>query len=300
MKVEIECAHCLFYRGYKEILKATDDPNVRSEALKSLFKILSENFSLDAVPSVIGTMRERMIKQITGNPDPFADVKRRSNDVALKALPAAERLIASEDTDYGRFRRACLISIAGNAMEFDIPWHRFSLDDAVEVAMQNAEADLVIDDIEEAYNLARNASEILYLTDNAGEIVFDMLFIKELKRLGVNVVVAVKDKPVLNDATLSDAEYVGMHKVADKIITTGNDAMGLILSECSGEFLKYYRSVDLVVAKGMGYAETITEITPPSPNLLLLKTKCLAVANFFRTDLGKNVARIYPLKTGKD
>ena len=83
-----------------------------------------------------------------------------------------------------------------------------------------------------------------------------------------------------------------MHEVADNIITTGTDAVGLIRDECSSEFLTSYNSADLVVAKGMGHAETLTELDLPSPHALLMRTKCNPVANFFNVSRGKNVAKL--------
>ena len=113
-----------------------------------------------------------------------------------------------------------------------------------------------------------------------------------MKKPGAHVTVAVKGGPVLNDATIEDAKYVGMHEVADGIITTGTDAVGLIPGECSDEFLSVYNSADFVVAKGMGYAETITEINLAAPHALLLRTKCSPVANFFNVSMGRNVAKL--------
>ncbi len=85
-----------------------------------------------------------------------------------------------------------------------------------------------------------------------------------------------------------------MHAVADDVITTGTDSVGLILEECSREFLNFYNSADLVVAKGMGYAETLTEHTLTTPHALLLRTKCRPVANFFGASRNKNVAKMIP------
>jgi hypothetical protein len=176
-------------------------------------------------------------------------------------------------------------------MEFDIPDNPFKFTD-LKTLIQQAEKDLTIDEIPQIFNKAQNAKLILYLTDNAGEIAFDTLLVQELKKLGPRVTVAVKGGPILNDATLEDAKYVGMHKVADEMITTGTDAVGLILNECSDEFLKVYNSADFVVAKGMGYAETLTEPQLPVPHALLLRTKCGTVANFFKASMGKNIAKL--------
>jgi hypothetical protein len=112
--------------------------------------------------------------------------------------------------------------------------------------------------------------------------------------MGLNVIVGVKGGPVINDATLEDAEVSGMSKIADKIITTGTDAVGLPLKEVSAEFLNVYNSVDIVFAKGMGYAETLTESKLIKPHALLFRIKCNPVANFFAASREKNVAKLMP------
>jgi len=291
LKVEIRCASCILHRGYLEIKEATNDPSLRFKTMSALIRFLAKEFKPTANPAYLGTQRDRLIKRITGNPDPYAKRKQVSNQRALEVLPLAKNLVSSESSRELRFRKACLCSIVGNVMEFDIPDNPFEFTD-VEKLIQRAEEELAIDEITEIFDKAREAKRLLYLTDNAGEIVFDTLLVQELKKLGAHVTVAVKGGPVLNDATMEDAKYVGMHEVADKIITTGTDAVGLIPSECSDEFLSFYNSADFVVAKGMGYAETLTELDLESPHALLLRTKCSTVANFFNVSLGRNVAKL--------
>jgi uncharacterized protein with ATP-grasp and redox domains len=149
-----------------------------------------------------------------------------------------------------------------------------------------------LDELAQILDKAKKAKTVLYLTDNAGEVALDTLLVQELKSLGAHVTVAVKAAPILNDALLEDAEIVGMDKVADKVMTTGSDSVGLFPDECSNDFLKVYRSVDLVVAKGMGYAETLTELELLVPHALLLRSKCGTVANHFCVSTGKNIAKL--------
>jgi len=259
--------------------------------MRSLLRLIAESFDPKSVPSVLGTMRDRTVREATGNSDPCAERKRISNQRALEIVPIAEKIISAERSASMRLRKACLYAIAGNVIEFDIPGHEFAFSDLNRL-LQDGEKDLVIDDIAEAYGIVKDSSLIIYLTDNAGEIALDTLFVRELKRTGPKVVVAVKDKPVLNDATLDEARHVGMHEIADSLITTGTDTMGLSLEECSKDFLNYYDSADLVIAKGMAYAETITEIDLASPHLLLLRTKCSNVARYFGVEKNKNVAKL--------
>jgi len=274
-----------------EIEKATNDSSVQFEAMSALTKFLAKEFKPTAVPAHLGTERDRLIKRITGNNDPYAKTKQTSNQKALEILPLAEKLVSSESSDESRFRKACLCAIVGNVIEFDIPDHVFRFEDMGKL-VQRAEKDLALNDISKIFKASRKAKKILYLADNAGEIAFDTLLVHELKRLGVQVTVAVKDKPVINDATIEDARYVGMHHVADAIISTGTDAVGLVPEECSDEFLTVYNHAQLVVAKGMGYAETLTEVDLKSPHAMLLRTKCRPVANFFHVNTEKNVAKL--------
>lgn len=291
LKVEVECARCLLHRGLLEISEATDDPSLQFEVTSALFQLLAREFKPTAVPAYLGTERERLIKRMTGNPDPYAKIKQRSNRKALEFLPLAEKLISKESSLKLRFRKACLCSIVGNVMEFDIPGHTFKYEDMGRL-VQRAEDDLAIDDITEIFDAVSEARRILYLTDNAGEIAFDKLLVGEFKRVGTHVTVGVKGGAVINDATLDDVKYVGMDQVADDVITTGTDAVGLMPEQCSSEFLDVYGSVDLVLAKGMGHVETLTEINLSLPHALLLRTKCQPVANFLNVEKGKNIAQL--------
>jgi hypothetical protein len=120
------------------------------------------------------------------------------------------------------------------------------------------------------------------------------LLVEQLKNMGVAVTYVVKGGPVINDATLEDVEFSGMNKLADNILTTGTDAVGLLIKEVSPEFLKAYDAAELVFAKGMGYAETLTEYKLTKPHLLLFRTKCNPVANYFCAPREKNIAKLMP------
>ncbi len=292
MKVEIECLTCIIHRGFLEISEATKDPEKQFRATSELLKYLSKEFKPDAVAAILGTMRDRMIKRISGNFDIYASKKNQSNKIALELLPMLESMINLESTIQKRFRKACLAAIVGNIIEFDIPDHNV---DFAEIShlIENAEKDLAVDDIEKIFKEIEKAEIVLYLTDNAGEIVFDKLLISELKRLSAKVIVVVKSAPILNDATQEDAKVASIFEVADSVITTGTDAVGLPLpEERSKELLEAYDEADFVIAKGMGYAETLTETKFEQPHAFLLRTKCNPVANYFGVSRNRNVAKL--------
>ena len=293
MKVEAECAACIISRGAAETREATTNAALRFRAMNDLLRLLTKEFKPTAVPADLGTRRDAAIRWVTGNPDPYKRSKRLSNEKALKLLPHARKLVEEGYTLQERFKRACLCAIVGNIMEFDIPGHKFTFS-GLKKAFREAAKDLAIDDTNTIYELAGKAHTVLYLTDNAGEIVFDTLLVEQLKNMGLTVTVAVKGSPVINDATLEDAEVSGICKVADRVITTGSDCVGLALNSVSQEFREVYDCTDLVFAKGMGYAETLTELKLKKPHLLLFRTKCNPVANFFCVPREKNVAKLMP------
>ena len=293
MKVEAECAACIVNRAAAEIKLATTNPALRFRAMMELLHMLSKEFKPSAVPADLGTKRDRLIKRVTGNDDPYKRSKHLCNENALKLLPYARGIVEEGYNQQDRFKRACLCAMVGNVMEFDIPGHSFTFR-TLKKSLREAARDLVVDDTGKIYEVAQKARKVLYLTDNAGEIVFDTLLVEQLKNMGLTVIVAVKGGPVINDATMEDAEISGMTKVADKVITTGTDAVGLAPKEFSAEFMDFYNSVDMVFAKGMGYAETLTEYRLEKPHALLFRTKCEPVANFFAVPRNKNVAKLIP------
>jgi uncharacterized protein with ATP-grasp and redox domains len=291
LKVEAECAACILSRGAAEAREATANPALRFRAMSELLRLMNREFKPTSVPADLGTKRDRIIKRVTGNNDPYKRSKRICNEKAMKLLPYARKFVAEGYAQQDRFKRACLCAIVGNVMEFDIPGHRFAFG-TLGKSLRDAAKELATDDTGLIYELAKRARAVLYLTDNAGEIVFDTLLVEQLEDMGTTVIVAVKSDAVINDATLEDAEASGMIKVADEVITSGTDAVGLALNEASPEFLTTFNSVDLVFAKGMGHAETLTERKPERPYALLFRTKCEPVANYFGTSREKNVAKL--------
>ncbi|MHA1144652.1 MAG: damage-control phosphatase ARMT1 family protein [Candidatus Helarchaeota archaeon] len=298
MKVSLRCAECLFSRGLKQAKLATTDEDLQFEIARQLSKLFEEKFTSDQIPAVLGTYRDRIIAEISGNPDPYLNEKIASNRIALKFEPLIQKEIDKFPPGLDRFRHAVLMSIVGNNMEFNIADHQVTvenLEEKLKNGIQKASEDLVIDDIPKIHAYIKPEQKILYLTDNAGEIVFDKFLIQELLALGARVTVAVKGSPALNDATLEDAETAGLLEMTKKhprleIITTESDHVGVILDEISPGFAKYFNNSDLILAKGMGYYETLSDEILNCPIVFLLRTKCNTVARHLQVELQKNIA----------
>ncbi|MHA2004444.1 MAG: damage-control phosphatase ARMT1 family protein [Candidatus Thorarchaeota archaeon] len=283
----LECAHCLLDRAINQVKLATDDPETQMNVTAAMLDFLSKSFNMEAVPSHIGTDRDLLVQEMTGR-DPYEELKRISNVMALDILPELRHLMDESPDSGSRFRRATLIAAAANAIEFDVSGRDFDLEELRGI-IERVESDLAIDQVDEFKSLCQGKKEVLYLLDNAGEIVLDMILISELKKLGLNVVAVVKGGPVLNDATMIDAREVGLDECADKVIHTGAAAIGVNLEKNSKEFLDVFHKAELIVAKGMGNFESLTELESHCPIVHILRTKCPPVAQYLGTALNQNV-----------
>ena len=265
---------------------STDDENVRRDAMIALLQLMGEKFNEETVPSVLGAERGRLIAAITGCEDPYKEQKRDENNRALEILPDLEKIL--EDTPQKeKLRTACKISCLGNVIDYDVPGNNANILEALELLQRP----LFIDDIDKLSKIIRPGIQLLFLTDNAGEIALDTLLVKELKNLGCHVTVAVKDgPPSLNDALIEDAVAVDMDKIADNLITTGAKAIGIRLDESPQWFIDIYNNTDIIVAKGMANWETMTESPAPCPTMYLFRTKCEPVANAVGAPEGESVA----------
>ncbi len=295
MKVSLYCAHCLLQRAVHQAHLATSDPELRMRIVQAMTEFLSTHFNGDAVPSHIGTGRDLLVQRMTGK-DPYADLKRFSNEITLSLFPDIQAMIDAVNDDSLRFRRAALVAAVANSIEFDVAGRSFNLAE-LKGLIERVESELAIDHIEEFRRLCMEVDEVLYLMDNAGEIVLDMVLIREIKRLGPRVIAVVKSGPVLNDATLEDAEAVRLDSCADVVMSMGCPAIGINIGQSSEEFRRVFFSAKLIVAKGMGNYESLTEFEPHCPVVHLLRTKCLPVAEHVGVPRNRNVILVRRPKT---
>jgi hypothetical protein len=292
VKVSARCGFCLINRAISEIKKTISDEDEQFELLRKIFNYFSNNFDENSVPSFIGTIRDRIIREHT-NKDPYEIEKRKSNEIALGLVSKIEEIMKNIDGPWERFRKAIQFSIVGNIIEFDIIENSQPLEN-LKNALESSEKDLEIDDSRAFFNLVKKSKKIVFLADNAGEIVFDKIFIKELTKYCDLITVIVKEIPVLNDATMEDAEFINLTTSFSnvKVITSKTDHVGIIIEETPKEVIKIINDSDLIIAKGMGYYETLTEYKLKVPVVHLLRTKCKNVSDILNVGVQKNIVLI--------
>ncbi|MHA1918091.1 MAG: damage-control phosphatase ARMT1 family protein [Candidatus Ranarchaeia archaeon] len=293
MKVEPECAECLLTRGIIQIKMSTEDKEKRIQATIKLLELLGKKFNIESIPAYLGTEREILLHEVTGNNDPYLELKKRSNKIGLEIIQYLQKEVEILD-DYQMFRKSLIYSAASNSIEFNIKGHKIDLEKISEI-IKLAEKEIIIDDSKEIFELLKKKPKVLFLCDNAGEIAFDTLVVKQIKKMGCDITVVVRGGPVLNDALLEDATEVGIDKIT-KVITTGKQAIGIPpINETSEEFQEAYNSAELIISKGMGNWESLPDLKSKIPVAYILRTKCKPVARSLETEFQKNVIKLlYP------
>jgi uncharacterized protein with ATP-grasp and redox domains len=283
MKVDPRCHPCLLEQCKRTFDILNLDSEARSRNLEKIEKFINERFSDERITADLGTEVHKEIKRLT-NADPYRQEKERSNDAALKLVPYARSLIEDADEPlYQSFK----IAIAGNLIDFGT--YDFDID-SKESEIKDALLDeFAIDDSRIIKEKIKNADKILYLCDNAGEIVFDSLAIEEIQKLGPSVTAAVKSGPIVNDATIEDANAAGLEE-ACVVIESGTDSVGVNLEESSEEFRKELKSADLIIAKGQGHFETMEDMLLPI--VFILKAKCKTVADYLGVEPKSSVVML--------
>jgi hypothetical protein len=278
LKISYECGPC-FLRQAKEALDlSTDDEALKMQIMEDVFKFLSNNFKPDTNSNSTGSAMHRMIKQKTGCTDPYYNEKIEGNEIALKYLPDVKRILEEDDS----LENYVKISIIGNILDFGA----FTLDDDIESVIKTSlKKDLAVKDIEEFENSLEMHDKVLYLVDNTGEIVFDKLLLAKIKEYDVDITIAVKSEPILNDACMKEALDAGLDEFGE-IVEIGCGTVGYVDSEISDEFREIFEEHKFIISKGMGNYEGLTEIDLSDKEVyFLLCAKC----NTISWDIGVNL-----------
>jgi uncharacterized protein with ATP-grasp and redox domains len=275
VKTELACLPCFFGQVARTLKHAEVNGDRGRDILRKAERVI-EKASLDEVPARTTTIIHRILREETGI-DPYKTVKDTYNRIALEMLPALRRRAERADD---RLEYGVRAAIAGNVIDFGI-YESIDLDRALEESFRLPLTGGVYPAFARA---VEGGLSILYLCDNAGEIMFDRLLIEILRDMGKKVTAAVKGSPVINDATLDDARAAGLHECA-AVIDNGNDGIGTLLEACSPRFLEQYRSADLIISKGQANYETLVQ-ERDERTFFLFKVKCPVVAAFMERSNG--------------
>ena len=278
MKISYECGPCFLRQAREALDLSTDDEMLKMEVIEEIFKYLSQNFHENTNSNNTGSTMHEIIKKKTGCRDPYYKEKIESNRLALKYLPDVKKILDEDDSLENHVK----IAIIGNILDFGA----FTLDDDIESVIKNSlKKELAVKDIEEFENSLKSNDRVLYLVDNTGEIVFDKLLLNKIGQYGLDITIAVKSEPILNDACMPEALDAGLDEFGE-IVEIGAGTVGYVDSKISDEFREIFDSHNFIISKGMGNYEGLTEIDLSEKEIyFLLCAKC----NTISRDIGVNL-----------
>jgi len=257
-------------QAYRTAKMATDDEEEIKQILDHVGDMI-KSITMENTPPEIGDVFYRKISEITGNKDPYKDIKKKNIKEALELYPMLKEIVKKSNDS---LLTAIRIAIAGNVIDLGVN-KEFNIKEDIKTILKQ---DFAIFDYEDFKKQLQKAKSVLYLGDNAGESVFDRLLIEELNK---PVVFAVRKIPVINDCVIEDAVASGLDKVAH-IISSGSTAPATILNLCNLEFIDRFENADLIISKGQGNYEGLSGVNRSV--FFMLKVKCKVIARNIGVD----------------
>ena len=269
-----KCIFC-FAKLFNNLLeKHIDGEEEKKKLTQSFFSYLSEMDTSLPTPYVARDIHN-MIRGYLNDPDPYKYEKKANNQLVLDVYDYLKDKVHNSPDP---FLQALKLSIAGNIMDYG-PTNTFNIMDTI---FQLEDLPIAIDHSELLRKKIAQSCKILYLGDNAGEIVFDKLFLQTINH--PEVYYAVRGEPVINDVTMKDAEMVGMNEVAH-VLDNGYDAPSTLIEKSSEEFNKIYQSADLIISKGQGNFEGLMH-RKDKRIFYLLMVKCQVIGDYVGANKG--------------
>jgi len=272
MRTYLDCVPCFFRQALFSARIAGLDETSQKKVLEDVSR-LAIDLPMDLTPAQVGRSIYKLVLEAVGT-DPFREIKEKSNRLALSLYPELKKKV---DDSEDRLLTAVELAIAGNVIDYGVK-NTLNIEREIEkiLAREFSIGESVFD-YEGFRDMLSEVTEVLYLADNAGEILFDRILIEEISSGHRNVVCAVRSGPIINDALMEDAVICGIDKYA-RVISSGSDAPGTILELCSPEFMEIYNSAELIISKGQGNYEGLSS-EEDRPIYFLLKAKCSVVAD---------------------
>jgi damage-control phosphatase, subfamily I len=284
MLMSERCCECLLGRIEYECRLVTGDETVVRKTVEDCRRMLAEKRDQPGPAPEISSGLHRHACDMISNTDPYKKIKEMNNKDALELEKKIEGNLTSLH-DY------CLAASIGNTLDYGSLEHEVTAD-LHEFFEKEFSKGFTVESITDFEPLCRN---VVYLCDNSGEIVFDRLLIKYLKKKGARVVVVVRRNPIINDATMKDATELGLDKIANKLLTNtdGPAELGINLSLIPSELREEIGNADLIISKGMANYESLSELKKTHklpPVAYLMMVKCEPIAEDIGIPKGSRIA----------
>ena len=276
MEITLDCIPCMLKQALESSRLVTNDIDKQKMIIEEALTVLLDYKKYKNSPDLVRKI-QKIIINLTGEEDPYYEIKRRDLRAAKELYGFLIAFMQTKNRDlYWALKTAATGNNIDAAVYYDI--------DIEKCVESELEKEFYICDLDIFNNKLKEASNILIIGDNTGETIFDKVMIENMPK--IPVVYAVRKSPILNDTTEKEAYESGLGQIAT-IVSTGCDAPGVILEECSDDFIEIYNNSDIIISKGQGNFEGLSE---RKGNLFfLLKAKCPTIANKLKVDLNSYV-----------
>jgi len=279
MNMCLDCIPC-FVRQAVDAVRLSGAPEEEQNRLMQRILQWLADIDLRLPPPAASQRIHRRLRALLPTDDPYFASKKHHNDLAARLVPSIRRRIAAS---HDPLAMAVRYAITGNIIDLGAK-NNVGFGE-IYSELQSAPMQPVFGDLNVFKEKLLRAQTILYLADNAGEIFFDRLLIEQL--VHAKVTLAVRGAPVLNDATRSDARQARIDEIA-QIIDNGSDAPGTLLDDCTEDFRRRFDEADLIIAKGQGNYESLSEAHREV--FFLFRTKCPVISRHSGFSMGTYVA----------
>lgn len=278
MKIDLDCFPCMMRQLIEASEMAGADKHTTREIINHYADMIKD-IPEDAKAPEVSAELQKYLKKKTGDNDPYYSLKQKNIKMAEKLLPVVNKEIESAADP---LKAALLMAAMGNSIDAGVGLN-IDIEENIERALEHGFA-------RSDYSLFREkldkAENLLIIADNSGEAVFDKILIKYLKKHVNKIIYAVRSVPVLNDITESEAEQIGIGSRA-VVVSSGAEGPGLVLETADPDFVDIFKQADLVLSKGQGNLEGLSEVKRDI--FFLLKAKCRMIAGFLNTELNNFV-----------
>ena len=286
MRVHSDCVPCLMKRilFQSRLVEGADEKSSVQDGLKAF----ADGFDYSRKSVDIATEVHRASYDVLGR-DPYHDLKVRADEIAGKFMNLAQRYV---DDSEDKLRACIMVAVIGNIMDFGTPGAIDTPEQFESMFEDLLRQGLGRDDIDRIRETLDRPGTIVYMFDNCGEAQLDKLLLRYLRSHGKRVVGMVRGEPILNDVTLEDAKRIGLDKEVDLMLTTGTFYVGVDWRKVPDDLMKEIEGCDMIIAKGMGNYESLSDEELPVPIVHVLRTKCVPVAQSMGLELNQNVVYV--------
>ncbi|MDF1880632.1 DUF89 family protein [Sulfurimonas sp. MAG313] len=283
MNIDKACVECIINQS-KRVASAIDaDEKLAAEITKAVEDMASSFSFKQSPPEVAAAVYEKMAK-IAGKKDLYDEVKKLSTLKAQEFVPYLEKEI--EDST-NPLLTATKVAVAGNVIDLAAEYS-FDLNEELEKIFHTSFA---VNDFPLLEKRLALSSSLLYIADNAGEHIFDLIYIKTILSLYPNLKLSymTRGNAIINDVTYEEAQDAGFSEVCE-LVNSGVNTPGFVYNRANKASQKLFDEADLILTKGMGNYECLSDAK--RDNLFfLLKIKCNVVANSIGKEVGDIICK---------